>query len=426
MASQALQENLDWDRLLCIMSGASDSDQSMTEADWMRLASLAQRLAIAPLLYDRLIKRNVDIPPRPLTILHSAYLHTAMRNTRVYHFLDEVLTALTDNNIPVIVMKGAYLAKGIYGNIAVRSMGDIDILVKTEHLVQTAKIMCDLGYNPLEPINHSTIQKCHHLPPFSKPNGVRIEVHGSGTFISHLIPMGQDELSNLWNRAKEVMLGGQSVFVFSPEDQLLYLCLHAAISHYFVVDLRPFFDIAEIICYYKQEIDWDIIASRAQEWKVENPVNMALFLAYTWAKADIPSDRIHGMPCEMTDSSMIEYIRKKVLNAPFEDLAISFHRTHHEDSSPLLTLNLSAFIGRHGYTFKSRPIIDGLFPPLKIMKQLYPAVGNSLLRARLYYTIRFCDLVKRYLKVIYFSLGRKLTTSSSIRIELALRRILFG
>lgn len=420
------QENRDWDILLRLMNTETCLDPSMTDKDWMDIVSMAQRLGIASLLYDRLKRRSVIVPSHPLSILHAAYLHTAMRNTRVYHFLDEILTALSTNKIPVIVMKGAYLAKGVYDNIAVRPMGDVDVLVHNEHLGQTANIFCNLGYIPSEPINDSEMHKRHHLPTFSKPNGIKIEVHGSETFIGISMPLPRDELTNLWNRVREFMLGDQSVYVFSPEDQLLYLCLHASISHCFVVDLRPFFDIAEIICYYKEELDWQIVFGRAKQWRVENAAKLVLYLAYTWAIAEVPQAMISTAPARISDHQIVEYIRYKVLNAPHENLTVVFSKCLSEKVSPLLTLDLSAFIGRFGYTFRSRPLINSLFPSYDIIMRQYPEAGDDLWQVRFCYLIRVFDLMKRYCKVCYYAIRRRLIITSTIRMEQSLRRLIFG
>jgi len=70
----------------------------------------------------------------------------------------------------------------------------------------------------------------------------------------------------IWERARESGIEGLHAKVFSPEDQMLHLCMHPSVGHGFVVDLRPFFDIAQAIEYYAGEMDWDAFISRAREW----------------------------------------------------------------------------------------------------------------------------------------------------------------
>ncbi len=48
--------------------------------------------------------------------------------------------------IKTIVLKGAMLAETVYPNIALRSMGDIDLLIHKDDLDRAAKRILELGY----------------------------------------------------------------------------------------------------------------------------------------------------------------------------------------------------------------------------------------------------------------------------------------
>jgi hypothetical protein len=64
----------------------------------------------------------------------------------LYRQLKEILIEFNKNNIPVILLKGAHLAQFVYGNIALRLMSDIDLLVKKEDLGCACAIIIKYGY----------------------------------------------------------------------------------------------------------------------------------------------------------------------------------------------------------------------------------------------------------------------------------------
>jgi hypothetical protein len=70
-------------------------------------------------------------------------LYSALRNMRRCHELSKVLRILQNDGIPVIVLKGAALAEVVYGNIALRSMSDVDLLVKKGSIKSRGKTAGD-------------------------------------------------------------------------------------------------------------------------------------------------------------------------------------------------------------------------------------------------------------------------------------------
>src|SRR5580700_8246704 len=81
--------------------------------EWNQVVASALANQVGPLLYSRLKELADDgrLPRERLQVLRAAYLATAERNLRLYRELAAVLTAFRQAGIPVIVLKGAHLAK---------------------------------------------------------------------------------------------------------------------------------------------------------------------------------------------------------------------------------------------------------------------------------------------------------------------------
>lgn len=97
------------------------------------MLGLSRRHRVAPLLYRQLKKLEAsDVPSEIMQELRTYYLRTAARNMDFYRQMSAILQCFQSENIPVIPLKGLYLAEHVYRNIGVRPMGDVDVLVRQE------------------------------------------------------------------------------------------------------------------------------------------------------------------------------------------------------------------------------------------------------------------------------------------------------
>jgi len=133
-------------RLIALLSGLAIDTAICSEEDWRRIVELAVKQHVAPVLHARLTERGITPSAAATDRLRRIYLANAGRNTRLLHEVGNILRALRDNGIPVIPLKGACLAEAIYGNIALRQMGDVDLWIQRKHLDAARQVMQLLGY----------------------------------------------------------------------------------------------------------------------------------------------------------------------------------------------------------------------------------------------------------------------------------------
>ena len=126
-------DNTEYDllfRCLCLEEKEQKINQlaKFTNDDWQIVSMKAKQYGLMPLLFKRLrvLLPDIDIPTGVWKELREAYLQCAGRNLCLYNELGKILKAFGENELPVIPLKGAYLAEVIYQDIATRSMGDID------------------------------------------------------------------------------------------------------------------------------------------------------------------------------------------------------------------------------------------------------------------------------------------------------------
>jgi hypothetical protein len=147
--------------------------------------------------------------------------------------LRSVLGEFAKRSIPVLPLKGPLLAERLYGSTALRACRDLDLLVSENDLARAEEILTECGYTPHE-------QDDYHRAWQRRDTG--IELHRD---VENPLAYNFATAAAL-QRAQPAMFQGFTCMQLLPEDELLYLCLHAARHRYdrlsLLVDLRLAFE----------------------------------------------------------------------------------------------------------------------------------------------------------------------------------------
>ncbi len=219
--------------------------ESLSDSDWEALIAKSSRHSLTPLFYQRLkaFPPDAPIPDRVRRRLRRLYLQNASRNMNLYQGLGKVLEVMGKNHIPVMALKGAHLAELVYGNIALRPMCDLDLLVKEKDLLKVDEILLGLGYRPVGDDRQVT-ERNRHFAYRLPGKELYVEIHW--TLIRADYPFDID-LEGQWERARPAVIGNGAIWVQAPEDLLLHLCLHTFKDHLFENGLRFLCDLSETI-----------------------------------------------------------------------------------------------------------------------------------------------------------------------------------
>jgi hypothetical protein len=317
--------------------------------------------------------------------LREAYRIMAIKNTSLFFNALEVFKSLAANNLPVIALKGLSLAESIYGDIALRSMSDIDLLVKKEDLVRAGRILLTLGYKQDFPGWESTSKICHHLPPFVNPRGAMIELHWN--IVTPDSPIKVD-LDGLWERASVIQVYKGEVLAFSPEDLFLHLCIHACSHLQSGLGLLPLCDMAGLINAPAVSIDWPILVERAARWGGQKCIYLMLLLVRELMGA-APPDKI------MSEMKPDDY-QPVFLDETLEQIYNGY------PSGQLLRKNigqLTKISKAEGLKGKFSALLKAAFPPREYLVTIYP-VSISSPKIILCYIFRLARLIVQYAMVL--------------------------
>ncbi len=289
----------------CALSASADFD-------WVALRQCVWDEGAALVWYDRV--RGRDLVPRALEAeLQAAYRETALRNTTLFCERDRVLRELHADNIDVILLKGAALAETVYGDIALRPMSDIDLLVRPRDVSAIIQRLARAGYYtpfdlkpragmPLEYENEMAVRK-------PGDGRYRFDIHW-GLLAS---PYYQRVVLPDWFWATALPLAGTSTpaRMLGPEAQVLHLAAHLMLQHH-GHGLMWWYDVGQVIWTFRQQIDWPLLFERAQAYDLVLPVQRVLLdLAKHWQlpipitalaqlRALLPSPREQQMYARLT------------------------------------------------------------------------------------------------------------------------------
>jgi hypothetical protein len=279
---------------------------------WQRFLALAAQQRVKPLLWYRLRQKGLDkaVPGEAVEALRNAFHRNTLHNLRLYRELRRLLTALNSEKIPIILLKGIYLADAVYDNMGLREMNDIDVLARPADLTGIMDIMMGMGYTPFQPICVDiTLTEQHHLPPLVKKGHGAFEIHRNLTMEGKSFTIDPEDL---WYRAQPIHIVGCDALTLAPEDLLLHLCIHTSYHHQFDFGLRPSCDIAETIARFDSTLNWQTLTDQAAQRGWQRGVYLALRMARELAGARVPSDVLERLcPADMTEA-ILETVRAQI------------------------------------------------------------------------------------------------------------------
>ncbi|MBV1714831.1 MAG: nucleotidyltransferase family protein [Desulfarculus sp.] len=391
-------ENLETGMLLCsFISGREISNSSMDKLKsdgGKSLADCALRLNVGGLLYREIKTRSISTEIVTVNVrnrLRQLYRDTATFNTSLFIDVSKYIKILADNLLPVIALKGFSLAKNIYGDIALRPMCDVDLLVKKENLVSAGKILLGLDYEPYYAAWEKKLGTHHHLPPFTNARGTTIELHWDIVTPDSTIKVNTE---GLWERACLVNICDVEVGVLSPEDLFLHLCTHACSHIKSGFPLISLCDISRLIKRSGGKFDWQLAIDKSYQWGANRCVYLMLLLAQEMLGITPPNNVMANLKPNDFQRYFANEIKEHIFNISPLD--------------PLLGLANDQFakIKRiKGVKGKAKAVLKRAFPPREDIARTY-AVAISSPRLYLCYLLRIWHIIAYY-TVVQLGLFRR-------------------
>ncbi|MFH1022267.1 MAG: nucleotidyltransferase family protein [Planctomycetota bacterium] len=220
-------------RLVLAAAGAAGEGELPPPADEREILAHARRTGLSGILAWRLLETRpagFPIPSATLTATIARERKTLIaRNLLLLERLGEIALALDRAGTEWLVVKGPALLR-YYPEPGTRSFGDLDILVRPRDIPAAEASLAAHGYR-FSACHHPRrhyIERHFHLP-LARADDTRptVELHWA---LDHPGGHSRFNVDRLFSRAVPASAGNVTFRTLSPEDTLLHLALHYALS----------------------------------------------------------------------------------------------------------------------------------------------------------------------------------------------------
>jgi hypothetical protein len=238
-------------------------------SDWSAAMGLARAHGMQPLAALYL---NADCPEM-LTPEFRERLHATLQcNTINFVLLStdliKVLRLLRARGIRVVPLKGPVLAASLFNEIPWRESCDLDLLIPRADVGRAKDALIEAGYqldSELWPGEEKAVFHWRSQVVLYRDDGSpALDIHWE--LLPSLYPCAR-YFDSVWERVQNAAFHGENILTLSAEDQLFFLCAHAARHSWH--SLRMAVDIARLV-YVRRDLNWDSVirAGRASDGKV--------------------------------------------------------------------------------------------------------------------------------------------------------------
>ncbi|MBU1871466.1 MAG: nucleotidyltransferase family protein [Candidatus Omnitrophica bacterium] len=265
-----------------------------SDLNWDYLLKTAEDDGVISLLY-RILKDfgNGLVPDRVGDILKRNYLETTARNFFILSELSKALKAFADNEIPVIVLKGASFLENIYQDIGLRPIGDVDILIKKERLPQIDSSLKEQGYSSphrwADYIDKPDTKYLNSISYVKGPIHLHIHWHIINTSIATYLNINEIKMDRFWQEARPASIAGVESLAMASHHLLIHLSEHSFTHAYDRLILLC--DISEIINYCNSNggLNWELFLEDTLLFNLNIPAFYSLYFASKLINAQVPA-----------------------------------------------------------------------------------------------------------------------------------------
>ncbi len=197
----------------------------------------------------------------------------------------ELYNSCKDVGIEIILFKGPVSAAYLYDDIALRSYGDLDILIKREDFPLVYELLLAKDYIPelqLTKKHFSAYTAIEDNLGFWNKNGLSVEIHWelSGRYLA--APLTYDFVQD--DLVPTQIMKHKSV-TFSDEKLLLYFVLHGTKHGWQELDhICCVSDLIE----KRSRLDWQLVFNMADRYKMSRMLCIALFISESIFEQQFP------------------------------------------------------------------------------------------------------------------------------------------
>ena len=274
--------------LECLARVDFDEDARATAAristegvSWTEVLRLARSHGVVPLLWRNLPE---DVPANVGAQVEADARLAATRGLELSRELVRISKILKEDALSAMPFKGPTLAQHLYRNVALRQSVDLDFLLPRSSVDRAAGLLAANEYRAVTSIEDPWVRLwSNEVAMVRAADGLLVELQWRLAPAHLSVPFS---LASVWRRRRQQEFGGMTISSPSDEDLALMLCIHGA-KHLWE-RLIWVCDVAQLVD-TRPDVDWEAVASRARESRVERMLHTGLVLANAIYGTEIPA-----------------------------------------------------------------------------------------------------------------------------------------
>ena len=251
---------------------------------------------------------------RVLTERYQVNIHKSLFLARE---LIRILNRLDSLGIEALPYKGVTLAEVMYGDMAVRQAGDIDLLIRPQDLARIKEGVRELEYRPqvqLSEAENRAYLASGYECAFDSPLGRNLlELQWAIQPRFYAVEM---KIESLFQRAVTITIAGRAMKTPSPDDQLLILSVHAA-KHVWG-RLIWLCDIARIM--QRPELNWELVQAQADTLGIARILRVTLLLANRLLGTPIPESMKASSLADRRAAAVADEVQAQIVGGTSSDV----------------------------------------------------------------------------------------------------------
>ncbi|MBM4148992.1 MAG: hypothetical protein FJ224_08100 [Lentisphaerae bacterium] len=296
-----------------LFGGPRPESGSQESPDWERVLDAAGSLGVLPMLTAA---GGAGMPAVFAAQARKSAYRAALNHDNAMKALGEISKVLAPV-APYAVLKGPYLYELLYRGRYPREYDDVDILIPRSKVREAVAALGAAGYEPVGGrFGMAFLLAAHfHVALDSARKGwPRLELHWSLVDRANLYRIPEEEC---FERLGRFTVYGVEFGALSPEDEFMYLCLHAAkhgvlnrlgldrgyAPEWFCAEasgnrLTWYADIGFFLDRHMGSLDWGRMRARIAGWNVGDDVAACLGLLNAFAPGSLATEALArlGLP----------------------------------------------------------------------------------------------------------------------------------
>ncbi|NJM99640.1 MAG: nucleotidyltransferase family protein [Phormidesmis sp. RL_2_1] len=289
------------------------------EINWIALVQMANIHGLIPQVYQNFLVVCPNLIPEELLSTLKVRFHlNTLRNQYLIKELIRVLELLESHGISAVPFKGPTLAVLAYGSLSLRQFNDLDIWVHEHDFFKARTILLSDCYQcglTLHYIGDAESQELGFMRrwgeyPLRHKNGkIMVDLHGR--LVAGEFPILSAKFDVFWENLVPVSLVGTQVATLSPEDLLLYLCVHGTKDLW--ERLNWVCDISGLVSGHPQ-MNWSQVIEEAKRLEIEQVLYFGLSLARDILALTLPQAVARHVDDKFTKEELSVQIQNRILS----------------------------------------------------------------------------------------------------------------